>query len=157
MRYVSVVALISLLAVVPALAHDPYFSTLGWSGPYAGGGTTTGHPEQLCNSYPGLVCMVAAAHSFGVGLGDWPIYVTSSGGFSALYRTNTANTRGWIVVLGTSGHSWGFMAYPGSYGGRVCDMFTPAGTSGIPLLNWGTSRYYYQAIMNGSFAGGVCQ
>lgn len=139
-----------------SMAHNPSFLPSGWSGPTSGGGTSSSHPENLCKNFTTYACMVGGINSFGYGLGNWPVYVTNSAGESFSYSTNNGGTKGWIVVIGVTGRGWSYSAPPGSHDGKVCQIMTPSAASGLANTAYGTSRYYYQATINGSFGGTLC-
>lgn len=153
-RVLAVAVFAYCVAAAPAFAHS--WSPLGWAGPYPGGGTTIYHPENLCKDFTGYVCIVSGTQTFGIPLEEWRIHVSNSGGLSTDYYTDDRDNPGWIVVIGVTGLSWNFTPIPGSYGGIVCQMFTPGQAVGLASQSYGGSRYYYQAVFNGSFGGGLC-
>lgn len=154
-KSVLVVAFVLVcVALTPAFAHSWY--PLGWSGPISGGGTTSDHPENLCNNFASYACIVAGTQTFGIPLQRWRIDVWNSGGLNTSYLTNNTNTPGWIVVIGVTGLTWSFQPIPGAYEGIICQMFNPGSAGGIASVSWGASRYYYQAVFNGSYGGSLC-
>ncbi len=158
MRKAWVVFVVFCLSAAPAMAHSVTFTPYGWSGAWAGGGVGSGHPEDLCKNFASYVCMVAAAHTFGVGLGAYPIDFWVAGQGTIRYTTNSANTRGWIVVISTPNRWYNFRAVPGSFSGQQCDAFDPGQVTGNPTQTYGASRYYYQSSQNGYRWGPVpCQ
>lgn len=155
MKPLLIAALIALcVSLSPAFAHS--WSPLGWSGVWSGGGTTSDHPENLCQNYTSYACVVAGTQTFGNPLQQWQVSVWNSGGLNTYYLTNNTNTPGWIVVIGVTGLSWSIQPTPGTYNGVTCQIFDPGVASGVASLNWGTARYYYQAVFNGSFGGSLC-
>jgi len=154
-KFALVVASVLVCAgLTPAFAHSWY--PLGWSGPISGGGTTSDHPENLCQNFSSYACIVAGTQTFGVPLKEWRVDVWNSGGLNTTYYTNNTNTPGWIVVIGVTGLTWSIQPIPGSYGGVICQMFNPGSAGGIASVSWGASRYYYQAVFNGSYGGSLC-
>lgn len=157
MKHMSLCTVLLLcVAVMPALAHNPLFTPQGWSGPYSGGGTTSDHPENLCQNFTQHVCIVAATHTHGIALKKWPIDVSNSAGLFARYLTNDTVTPGWIVVIGAKNLSWTFRPAPGTHNNVTCQMFSPDQAGGIASVEWGSARFYYQAVFNGSFGGSTC-
>jgi hypothetical protein len=138
--------LAACVAATPVFAHSLY--PLGWNGPYSNGGTTSSHPENLCQHFASSACIVAAAHASGVPLTKWRIDVRNSRGLNTQYYTNDTNTPGWIVVVGVTGISWTFEAMVGSYNGNVCAMFTPGPVNGIATQSWSGGNHYYQATFS---------
>ena len=151
-----VVSLVLVFVSAPASAH--WWYPLGWSGPYAGGGTTSDHPENLCKNYAAYACIVSGTETFGIPLEKWPIQVWNSAGLDTTYYTNDTRTPGWIVVIGVTGLTWGFRPIPGANERTriYCQMFSPGQAGGVASVSWGSSRYYYQATFAGSFGGGPC-
>ena len=143
------VLLICWAYTAPAFAHNGNFLPLGWSGAHANGHTGNHHPEDLCKNFTQYTCMIAGVHNGGIGLGDWPVRVRNSFGSDWLYTTNTANTRGWIVVIGAIGSWNSFEALPGSNNGVICQFFGPGIVVGTPAVAYGSQRYYYQSITAG--------
>jgi hypothetical protein len=141
-------------AFTPASAHG--WSPLGWSGPWSGGGITEDHPESLCNNFAAHACIVAGTQTFGIPLMKWRVDVWNSGGLNTHYFTNNTKTPGWIVVIGATGLHWSIQPMAGTYEGIICQMFQPGSAGGFASVNWGSSRFYYQAVFNGSFGGSLC-
>ncbi len=129
------------------------FSPQGSSGPYPNGHMGKNYAEDLCRNFTSHVCMIAGVHTGFMGLGKWPITVQNSLGLNVEYTTNTANTRGWIVVIGGVGISHSFTATPGAwaYGiNRVrCQFFGPGTVVIRPTVAYGSQRYYYKAVTAG--------
>jgi hypothetical protein len=156
MKSALVVALVLACgAITPASAHS--WSPLGWSGPWSGGEITDGHPERFCNDYAAYTCIVAGTQTFGIPLTQWRIDVWNSAGLNTTYLTNTRGTPGWIVVIGVTGLTWGIQPMGGTYEGVTCQMFQPGSAGGFASVNWGSSRFFYQAVFNGSFGGSLCR
>lgn len=149
---------LTLLSADIADAHS--FTPYGWSGPYSGGHTGSGSPEDLCKNFTSRACIIGSVSTLapgtGVGLGKWPIYVSNNiGTFNFVqYTTNTANTKGWIVVSEPVGAYWTFQAYPGTHNGVTCNDLNPNIAQGWANTSWGTSRYYHQANLLGYKFGG---
>lgn len=157
----STILVIAALVLSVATANAGHsFATPGWSGPIAGGGTTSSHPENLCNrpEFFSKACVIASVSSLGaVGLRKWPVSVSNTGGMSNVqYTTNNTSTPGWIVVVGNTGLFWTIVVNPGSFNGQFCSAMNPGNASGFASTAWGSSRFFHKANFYGSFAGGHC-
>ncbi len=156
--FVKLATLILMLSLT-CLAHDPWFTTSGWTGPYSGGGTDNSHPENLCKDYQNFVCVVGGVHTFGIGLGKWPVQIQHSGGDNYSQATNTASTLGWVVAIGVVGKLWTLSVQPGTHNSRTCSIMDVPSGSGWGNVTYGSSsqRRYYQVIMRGNLHGYPCQ
>ena len=136
-----------LLLVLLGVAGVP---VLAQYGPYPNAPVGKQYPTNLCQYYTQAVCLTAGLQDqYGVALQKYRLDVTNSGGLNTTYYTDDRDTKGWIVVLGVPGLTWGFSGFPGAYGGRVCQYFSPAVISYYAGTAYGSSRYYYESISAG--------
>jgi hypothetical protein len=146
--------LLSLAAAVGFAASQ--WSPYGWSGPYPNGGVGTIYPENLCASFTPYACIVAGVKTFNTALTKWPVNVQNSAGLNVDYTTNNRDTPGWIVVIGVTGLSWTISPAIGSHNGIFCDSMFPSPAGGSASVAYGSARYFYQAVFEGTYLGGPC-